>query len=67
MRVYLLWDVVNAVRVQKKLNETARYAIRHLLQDIVSQIELHQALQVLESVLSQVTVTQLCIKQSRTK
>lgn len=57
--VYLLWDVIYTVPVQEKLNEATGYAIRHLLQDVVSQIELHEAFQVPECVLTQVTVTQL--------
>lgn len=57
--VYLLWDVIYTVPVQEKLDEATRYTIRHLLQDVVGQIELHEALQALESVSSQVAVTQL--------
>lgn len=55
----MLWDVVDAVLVQEQLYDTVRYAVGHLLQQVVSQIELHQTLQILERVLSQVTVTQL--------
>lgn len=57
--VYLLWDVIYAVPVQEKLDQAIRYTIRHLLQDVVSQIELHEVLQVLEHVPSQIAVTQL--------
>lgn len=64
--VYLLWDVIYAVPVQKKLYEPTWYPCRHLFQNIVSQIELHQAFQVLKYVLSQVAVTQLRGKTSRT-
>lgn len=62
--VYLLWDVIYTVPVQKKLYEATWNTRRHLLQSVMSQVELHEALQVLECVLSQVTVTQLREKTS---
>lgn len=64
--VYLLWDVIYTVLVQEKLYEATGYASRHLSQGVVSQIELHEARQVLECVLSQATVTQLKEKSSDT-
>lgn len=57
--VYLLWDVVDAIPVQEKLDEATWNAVRHLLQGVVSQVELHETLQVLERVLPQVIVAQL--------
>lgn len=42
--VYLLWDVIYAVLVQIQLYEVIGYASRHLFQDVVSQVELHEAL-----------------------
>lgn len=57
--VNLPWDVINTVPVQEKLYEATWYPSRHLFQNIVSQIELHQGVQVLKYVLSQVVVTQL--------
>lgn len=56
---YLLWNVIYVVPVEEKLDEAAGQSGRHLLQDVASQVELHQALQVLEGVLSQVGVSQL--------
>lgn len=64
--VYLPWDVIYLVPVQEKLYDAARYASRHLLQGVASQIELHEARQVLKCVLSQVTVSQLKEKSSDT-
>lgn len=57
--VYLLWDVIYTVPVQEQLDKATGYTIGHLLQGVVSQIELHEALKVLEHVLSYVTVTEL--------
>lgn len=57
--VYLLWDVIYTVLVQEKLYESTRDARGHLFQGVVSQIELHQVLQILKRVLSQTAVTQL--------
>lgn len=57
--LYLLWDVVYTVPVQEKLDEAAGKSGRHLSQDVASQIELHEALQVLECVCAQVRVRQL--------
>ena len=65
--VYLPWDVIYTVPVQEKLYEATWYPSRHLFQSIASQIELHQAVQVLKYVLSQVTVTQLRGKTSGTR
>jgi len=42
--VYLLWDVIYTVPVQEKLYEAAWYARGHLLQTVMSQVELHEAL-----------------------
>lgn len=57
--MYLLWDVIYTVLIQEKLNDVARNARGHLLQSVVSQVELQEALQVLQGVLSQAGVTQL--------
>lgn len=57
--VYLLWDVIYTVPVQEKLYDATRDTSGHLFEDVASQIELHEALQVLKCVLSQVTVSQL--------
>lgn len=56
---YLLWNVIDVVPVEEQLDDSAGQSGRHLLQDVASQVELHQALQVLEGVLSQVGVSQL--------
>lgn len=54
--VYLLWYVIYAVLVQEQLDEVVWHSSGHLLQNVVCQVELHEVLQVLERVLSQVTV-----------
>lgn len=63
---YVLWDVIYVVPVQEKLYEASWYTSRHLFQVVTSQIELHEAPQVLKCVPSQVTVTQLEEKSSHT-
>lgn len=64
--VYLLWNVIYTVSVQEKLYDSTWYASRHLFQDVASQIELHEARQVLKCVPSQITVTQLKEKSADT-
>lgn len=57
--VYLLWDLINVVTVQEQLYDALGYAAGHLRQDVASQIELNESLQVPESVRTQVAVSQL--------
>lgn len=65
--VHLPWDVIYTVPVQEKLYEAIWYPSRHLFQRIAGQIELHQAVQALKYVPSEVTVTQLRGKTSGTR
>lgn len=60
----MLWDVIDTVPIQEKLHEAGWYTSRHLLQRVMSQVELHQVLKALKAVLTQATVTQLTEKIS---